>query len=392
MSVSAVWLWSALALAQVAGDPGSAVAPEEVVEPTPTPTVATPDPAPIADVPGDAAEPPASVQLVPAPDPAPVPVPVAPAPSRVAAPAPVPDPAPSPPEPEPEPAPDPEPDTVVPPVVVVPGPGAPELVDPDVLPWVATRGFLPGLLLLVATLAFAAIADGLGRVNRRLALRGILPDLTRTGSAVARLLAAVAGFGWIAAWVPANVAPALPWIIVGGAIAVGWSARDLLQDGLAWLVIALEGRVRPGQWIRGPTFRGEVLAVGPRALLLRDERGGDLVVPNRLVLQDQYTRDPVEWPTVEVGVTLPPDLPPDRAREALREATLLAPWVAPGDVQVSADPEVVGRWVVRVRLLEGTWFAAFEGSLRERVDDVLRVERRQPAILGVGGLGTEPSQ
>lgn len=316
------WWWLAAALAQEpAPDPGPGVAPDPTEVPAP-------------DVGVDPVE--------PAPEPAPV---VAPAPA----------PAPA------------------PPTEALPAP-SPGWVASDVMPHVSLRGFLPGLALLVATVAALLAANGLRRVHRRLPTRGVLPELAGYGSAVARLLAAVFGLGWIAAWVPANVAPALPWIIVGGAVAVGWSARDLLQDVLAWLVIALEGRVRPGQWIHGATFRGEVQAIGPRAMLLRDERGGDLVVPNRAVLLAQYGRDPVEWPGVEVAVLLPRDLPPETARRALRQAALLAPWIAPGEVQVSADPEVGGRWVVRARLLEGTWIAAFEGSLRERVDEVLRAE------------------
>ena len=118
-------------------------------------------------------------------------------------------------------------------------------------------------------------------------------------------------------------------------------------------------------------FRGEVLSVGIRATVIVDERGGEVSLPNRVLVRSPYARDRSHWPRVDVLVRLPNHVDPRRARAALREAVLLSPWIAPGELEIAAATDGSGSWSVSVRLLEGTHLSLFEGSLRERVHEVL---------------------
>jgi small-conductance mechanosensitive channel len=230
------------------------------------------------------------------------------------------------------------------------------------------RGFFHGLLLLVLALGFATLAQLLTRAQDDLADAGVLPSLVRGLGTLTRVLAAFVGLGVVAAWVPASVAPALPWILVGGAAAIGWSARDVLPDLVAWLFLTMEGQVKAGLWLRGPDFSGEVLRVGLRGSVLRDVEGRELSVPNRRLLLQSVRHDKSPWPLVEVAVSVPGVYSEAQTRAALRDAALLSPWVAPlSGLQVLGDPAGSEVWRVRVRLLEGQFLGAFEGSLRARV-------------------------
>lgn len=236
------------------------------------------------------------------------------------------------------------------------------------LPAVQVRGFWNGLLLLTLMFAFATLAQLLGRARAELAATGILPNLTRVAGTLSRVLAVFFGLGVIGAWTPASVAPALPWILIGGAAALGWSARDVLPDVVAWMFLTVEGRVRPGMWIHGDGYAGEVRLLGLRAAVLADSDGHELILPNRRLVGESVHRDTAIWPLVEVPLRAPPELPIDQIRDALRDACLGSPWVAPvPDLEVLSDPTDNQQWTVRLRLIEGQYLAAFRGSLRERM-------------------------
>lgn len=327
--------------------PADAPAPEDLVSPVPLES-----PRPIEEAPAPAPVP------APAPAPAPVPAP-APAPEEVPFTGPVAPPA-RPPAAESE-----------PPIIIVPpqGPFQParDALRDALLPELPMRGLRNGLALLLLALASVLMANLARRARAPLLPDGVLPTTLRLVETVSRLLVVFFVLGVLAAWLPASIAPGLPWVVVAIAVAVGWSARDVLPDLVGWLFISLEGNVRPGQWLSVDGRRGRVERVGMRATRLRDHLGNVLLMPNRALVRGPITAD-VGWPTIEVRLRLDPAHGPARIRSALREAAELSPWVAPCEPEVYREGEA---WVVRLDLLDGTFADRLEGTLAERVEEIL---------------------
>jgi hypothetical protein len=208
-------------------------------------------------------------------------------------------------------------------------------------------------------------------MRAKLASSGMLPRILAVSETALRALSVVCGVAVIAAWVPSNLAPLLPWVLVFGAGALGWSLRDVAPDLIAWLTLTMEGRVRPGKWVSGDGFEGRVVSVSLRATLLHDSHDREIAVPNRLLLVAPVEGDLSLFPAVEVELVMP-ERDAGETRRALFEAVLLSPWVAPGETpELRGDTDGTGRWRIRVRLLSGDYAAAFEGTLRERVFEIL---------------------
>lgn len=337
--------------------------------PTPVPVLPTPRPLPEPagpPLPEEPVGPP--VRQVPVGPPVPQ-VPVGPPVPQVPAGPPLPEPVPVAPVPAPVgPAqPNGEPDV---PVVIIPSlPGDRPLGDLQdaLLPALPMRGLRNGVILLILAGLCGLIATLARNAGRDLPRWGILPTTLRMVESGARLLVVFFGLGVLAAWLPASLSPGLPWVVVAGAVAIGWSARDVLPDLMAWLFLSMEGQVRVGSWLEVDGRRGKVDAVGMRATRLRDSLGNELVVPNRFLVQAPVLED-ASWPTVELRIRVPDEHGPARIRAALREAAILSPWIAPCQPEVFREGEV---WVVRVDILEGGWADRMEGSLTERVVEIL---------------------
>jgi small-conductance mechanosensitive channel len=241
------------------------------------------------------------------------------------------------------------------------------------LPWLPHRGALDAFALFMLSLA----AWGGGMLARRaresLAPRGLLPSLAIAAESIARILVVVFGLGVFAAIVPESLAPALPWLVLAGAVAIGWSLRDVLPDVTAGIVVMIERRVRPGQYIQGEGFAGAVATVGLRVTQIVDSSGRTIVVPNRYLLGKPLMTDRGRWPSVEVLVRVDPNLDSVAVRRAVKEAVLVSPFSAPtgGPDLIREEPEP-GRWRVRTRLLDGVWAEQFEGALRETLADILQ--------------------
>jgi small-conductance mechanosensitive channel len=240
-----------------------------------------------------------------------------------------------------------------------------------VLPWLPMRGFWSGVLLSLLALSCVGLVAAARLVRRRLAPTGLLPAALELGETALRVLALFFGAGVLAAWIPANLAPLLPWVMVFGAAAVGWSIRDVAPDLMAWITVALEGRIRVGKWVEVSGLAGRVEFVGLRSTVLHDLKGREILVPNRVLIQDAVTSDLSLWPVVEVTLSLGA-WDTSQARWALQEAIYLAPWVAPaGEPEISGDVLGEGLWRVRVRLLDGRYAPAFKATLRERALEIL---------------------
>jgi hypothetical protein len=394
------WFWLWCGVQALATEPALPIpypepvpAPSRLPPPPPTATIAprpavpgepvVPVPAPVPAAPVSAA--PVSAAPVPAaPVPAPVPavpVPAAPAAPAPAVPVPVAQPRPVAPEPapvEPVPAPVPAPGPIYVPVPT-PLPESP-LVPPlpprgnelaELLPDLPRRGLWQALGLG----ALAVIASVVGQASRKLSdtllPHGLFPRLLRGLEVVCRatLLISVVGVGL--AMVPERLAPAIPWLAIALALALGWSARDVLPDLVAWTFLAAEGRIRGGIWVQGADFEGVVESVRPRTTTMVDARSQRIAVPNRLLVGAAVRTDARRHPQVELALRLP-GVDAAAARQALGEAVLLSPWLAPGvRPEIGVDPTDPDLWRVRVRLLDLRFHARFEGTFPERVREVL---------------------
>jgi hypothetical protein len=239
------------------------------------------------------------------------------------------------------------------------------------LPSLRLRGMRWAVFLsLLALLAWAA-ARGLDPVREMLAPNGVLPALSSSLQQALRLAAVFLGLGVVAAIIPADIAPALPFVVLTGAIAIGWSVRDLVPDLLAGMVITAERRIRPDRWISTREVAGVVETIALRVTWVRDATGRRIAIPNRMLIREAIITDRGQWPTVELVVRVPEGHAPSEVRRVVQDAILVSPWAAPvGAEMVNEEPEP-GRWRVRARVLEGRFADRFEGALREHVEEVL---------------------
>ncbi len=211
------------------------------------------------------------------------------------------------------------------------------------------------------------------RFGRRLAAEGILPALNRGARIVLRIVIAVLALWLLVVLVPTWMGPALPWLLLGVFVIVFWSARDLLPDLMAGLVLKFERRLHVGQRVQVAQVAGVVRSVGIRVTTIVDASGREVDVPNRAVLGDAVASEPGAWPTHEATVTLPRDVESERARRALCDAALASPWTPlEPDPVARRHGEIPTKWIVRVKLRDLRYGAQFDGELAERVEEILR--------------------
>jgi hypothetical protein len=223
--------------------------------------------------------------------------------------------------------------------------------------------------------ALAVFASGVGQASRKLSAgllpHGLFPRLLRGLEVVCRATLLISVVGVALAMVPDQLAPAIPWLAIALALALGWSARDVLPDLVAWTFLAAEGRIRGGVWVRGADFEGVVESVRPRVTTMVDARSQRISVPNRLLVGATVHTDARRHPQVELALKLP-GVDARAARQALCEAVLLSPWLAPGTrPEIGVDPADPELWRVRLRLIDLGFRDRFEGTFPERVREVL---------------------
>ena len=233
-------------------------------------------------------------------------------------------------------------------------------------------------LLLLALIALAWLTSvGASRARGYFAAQGLLPGLLNFLHIAGRTVALALTVIIVVRASPDWVRPALPWVLLAAAAAVGWSARDVLPDLLAGAVMLAERRVRPGVWLEGPGYVGTVERLGLRATWLVDALGQRTAVPNRKLLTGPITLAPASGTLHESRVRL--DAAADSARRAIASAVVASPWVVLGArPDVFQDGDDPARWVVRVRLRRRADAAAFDGELRARAEAMLKGPRRPP--------------
>ena len=237
------------------------------------------------------------------------------------------------------------------------------------------RGPWAALFLLFLTGLSLSSVGAIRRLGQELRPTGLLPSAITTTIRAVRTLAALAFIGAVIALVPAAYAPALPWMILACAVAVGWSVRDVLPDLVGGVVLRVEGRLARGQ--RLPAH-GVIESVGLLSTTLRDGQTTQ-TMPNRLLLTEPLVRDEAHWPAVEVWLLLP-EAPAASIRLAIADAALTTPWGAPGEMPIiEQDPAQPARWRVSQRIIDARFTSHFRGSLRERVLDRLSAQHPQEA-------------
>ncbi|TVQ91320.1 MAG: hypothetical protein EA397_09670 [Deltaproteobacteria bacterium] len=239
------------------------------------------------------------------------------------------------------------------------------------MPRIVLRGWAWGIFLAFIAIIAWALAQFLNPLRDRLAANGVLPTAIRAVQHGLRIGAIFFVIGVIGAIVPSNLEPALPIIVIGAALAAGWSWRDLLPDLVAGLVLAAERRIRPGQWISTAIASGIVEQTTLRVTRIRDATGRQVTIPNRALLRDAVITDRGRWPTLEFELLVPTHHPPSAVRRVIEDAVLVSPWAAPLPPQMIREEQEPGRWRVRARILESRFADRFEGGLREHVEEVL---------------------
>ncbi|MEM7675048.1 MAG: mechanosensitive ion channel domain-containing protein [Myxococcota bacterium] len=229
-----------------------------------------------------------------------------------------------------------------------------------------TEPFLLGLLLAISLLVAGVSARG--RVL--LAPTGLLPSLLEFIQLAARFVALALAIIFIIRAAPDWLQPALPWVLLAAAVAVGWSLRDFLPDLLAGAVLLAERKVRRGVWVSVDSVSGTVERLGVRATWLKNNLGRSLVVPNRRMLQKTVQlADPAES-SHRVSVRLPTK--DGRARAAIVKAVVTSPWVPLGTTpEVYQDSEDASLWHVEVRLRSFAEARRFDGELRARISSMI---------------------
>jgi len=283
-----------------------------------------------------------------------------------------------------------------------PAPAPADTPGPDL--WSSAFPELPGRgwtvlgmvgVLLVSLLLVTVVS----RLRFGLPVQGVIPTALGLVHVVLQLFALLTAAGIVARLLPPALEPAVPWAIVAVAVAVGWSARDVLPDLIGAAVISFERRIRPGIWMSTGELSGLVERRGLRAVWLWDGHGNRIAVPNRQLLNSHVAVQEAAGPVHEVTLRVENLGPTKEVRRALLEATLTSPWVrpdaAPAVRQDGGDPAL---WHVRAHLLEMRFAGRFEGDLLERTEDVLAVTRgravvgeRTPAEPVAPPAPTEPS-
>lgn len=219
-----------------------------------------------------------------------------------------------------------------------------------------------GLLFLVSVV--------IGKVRALFAARGAVPRVLALFHLIVRVTIFFVLVIDVLRLLPGSSRSVFSWVLVGGAVAFGWSMRDVLPDLLARSVLSLERRLHSGVWISGESFSGTVEHIGLRATWVRDSNGHRIAVPNRELLRAPLLADSSGNKEAEVTIRVP-DIADcaHPVRQILHDAVLASPWIFPGaEVIVLRDPDQPDLWRVQAELLDNQFATRFRGELLERFE------------------------
>ncbi len=219
------------------------------------------------------------------------------------------------------------------------------------------------LWFFIATSA-VFLARRMDKARGTLPKRGLLPVLARVMEVVSRITALIAVLFGTMRLVPDAYFQYFPVVLVAASVAVGWSARDVLHDVLAGILLVVEHHLVPDMRVEADGRVGTVISVGFRSVSMESDDGQIIRIPNRDFLSTDTRMDKSPYAPVEVVVEAP-----HGARRRLEEIALASPLVAPGQPpEVFRDPEHPERWVVRARLVHPRWTLAFRGAVQDRLE------------------------
>lgn len=256
--------------------------------------------------------------------------------------------------------------------------------EPDAsAPWAVVARVVPVLsadeapspaLLVVLVAAVLLASELVRRARARLPSSGLLPRALAWLHIGGRAVLVLLVLSTVPRLLPSALSPLLPWMLVAAAAAVGWSARDVLVDVVAGVVLGLERRLTPGTWVSCGPHEGVIERHSLRALWLVDTRGQRVAVPHRVLLATPVVTHAGRRAEHELALRVPRAAGAGQIRRALVDAVLTSPWVRP-EVRplVRRDGLETDVWHVRAELLDARFAAAYEGELLERVEELLAV-------------------
>lgn len=210
---------------------------------------------------------------------------------------------------------------------------------------------------------------GLALLDRVTGVSGLLRRVIEALRGAARFAVAFGALGLFLRWLPESVAPSVPLFGVAVAVALGWSARDVLRDLVAGAALASDGSLDRGARVSGEAFEGVVVRRRVRSLELEGPRGRRIFVPYRRLLARPFQ---VEGMGAQALHRFPVYVTGDIAvaRRRIREAIAASPAVPAGAAtDLVRDPSEPRRWDVRVPLVSGRYARRVETEVRERLSD-----------------------
>ncbi len=228
-------------------------------------------------------------------------------------------------------------------------------------------------------LGFILLAIGVGllsivaeRLRGRLPAGGLLPAALRLSSGFGRLLTVLLLLLALVSSATGAWQQVVPFVLIGAGIALGWSARDAIRDVLAGAVLLVEAPLEPGDRVRCGEVEGMVVGLGPRAVLLANDRGQSVSVPNRMFLEAAIAVDSNPYAPVEVSLHVPEGVSAEQIHQTLTELALLSPYLAPTvPPQVYRDPDDSDVWIVEARLVSPLYRREFRGAMVELSEEAL---------------------
>lgn len=226
------------------------------------------------------------------------------------------------------------------------------------------------LLYALAALFALAVARLSERPVPRLASHGLLPGAFHMLAIAARILALVLAFMAILHLVPTAWTPAVPYVLIGAAVAAGWTFRDFVRDAFYGLLFMLEDDLRPGQRITVGSHAGRLVRITLRHTDLQNDEGNRVSLPNHTLAEAVVEIDPAPYHPICVPVRVASRDRSVDIRETLYELVLLIPHLAPdSQPRICRDPEHPDRWSVRARIVDARYGDAFVGALVDLVEE-----------------------
>ncbi len=241
----------------------------------------------------------------------------------------------------------------------------------NLLPRPPRANLLRAVLLLLSTLGFVGLGNLAERPLGRFTAHGLLPSTLKLLVVVFRSGALLLAFVGLLHLVPNAWSPAVAYVLVGTALALGWSVREVVQDVVVGLIFTLEHSFQAGQRIRFEGTTGTLQRMTFRVTWLRTDEGADIAIPNHKLTNVTMELDPAPYAPVSVLLLVPACQSSVEARNTIRELVLLNPYLAPGaDPQVHRQADDPQRWLVKARLLDARYADRFRGTMVDLVEEV----------------------